>query len=281
MSASSSFVSVLIALLRWLLSVVPASVWRVVVVVLGIHPSRLLASEVEGSKELARDLRAVERIAELPKPFPVRLVSLGPVLARTLASRLASTPFAKDALWDKAIAAVWDGFESTSLPSRTGSHWGHRLGFQGLDPGTDFRGMGLLAVRHLIAISPRAEKVVVVVPSSESDDGWLPRQRCPWLHPDAVSDMYNEAREGTNSIVPYPFATASINMTGAVLRFLARGTLNSRLVEAASNHESVLSVLDEAHSKIFSSFHTAWRKAKPSNIMAFNQVFAQVEEIFV
>ncbi|XP_059172505.1 ELMO domain-containing protein 2-like isoform X2 [Physella acuta] len=51
---------------------------------------------------------------------------------------------------EKKLRQLWDAFNvGVELPSITGSHWTD-MGFQGHDPGTDFRGMGLLGLEQLL-----------------------------------------------------------------------------------------------------------------------------------
>jgi serine/threonine protein kinase len=51
---------------------------------------------------------------------------------------------------EKKLRQLWDlTFPDEPLPAREGKHWG-RLGFQGQDPSTDFRGMGILGLEALL-----------------------------------------------------------------------------------------------------------------------------------
>ena len=48
------------------------------------------------------------------------------------------------------VCQLWSTLRpDVPLPSRTGHHW-TEIGFQGDDPATDFRGMGLLGLQNLV-----------------------------------------------------------------------------------------------------------------------------------
>eukprot|EP01029_Cantina_marsupialis_P010023 TRINITY_DN229904_c0_g1_i1.p1 TRINITY_DN229904_c0_g1~~TRINITY_DN229904_c0_g1_i1.p1 ORF type:complete len:334 (-),score=42.96 TRINITY_DN229904_c0_g1_i1:176-1123(-) len=47
------------------------------------------------------------------------------------------------------LLELWRGFFDENIPNVVGEHW-KLLGFQGKDPATDFRGMGILGLRHLV-----------------------------------------------------------------------------------------------------------------------------------
>mgnify|MGYP003643190836 CR=1 FL=1 len=59
----------------------------------------------------------------------------------------------QDAEHEKMLMELWKKvFPKKKLKERVSSQWGE-LGFQGKDPATDFRGMGLLGLRHLLYIA--------------------------------------------------------------------------------------------------------------------------------
>ena len=63
-----------------------------------------------------------------------------------------------DQAHEAMLMKLWENvFPKKKLQSRISSQWGD-LGFQGKDPSTDFRGGGLLGLRHLLYISSAHKK---------------------------------------------------------------------------------------------------------------------------
>jgi hypothetical protein len=54
-----------------------------------------------------------------------------------------------DKLHAKGLHVLYECCVQQPCPARFGAHW-EVLGFQGKDPGTDFRGAGMLALMHLL-----------------------------------------------------------------------------------------------------------------------------------
>lgn len=51
---------------------------------------------------------------------------------------------------EKLLLELWNTvFPDTKLESRISEHW-KWMGFQGTDPATDFRGMGIIGLKHLL-----------------------------------------------------------------------------------------------------------------------------------
>ena len=179
-----------------------------------------------------------------------------------------------------------------------GTHWGE-LGFQGRDPATDLRGMGLLSLDHLytLANSRPAE---------------------------ARAALEVSAREPAY----YPFAAAGVNLTALVRRLLDEHYLDPRLFELLDKWSSGsdggsdddeascgagvrgrvwsqcyhsmgaslrscgagvagvrgpltvsagLATLGEAYAELFILFSERWVQAAPTDCMAFPQIFKAFE----
>eukprot|EP01104_Vermistella_antarctica_P014724 TRINITY_DN4689_c0_g1_i1.p1 TRINITY_DN4689_c0_g1~~TRINITY_DN4689_c0_g1_i1.p1 ORF type:complete len:600 (+),score=138.77 TRINITY_DN4689_c0_g1_i1:570-2369(+) len=86
-------------------------------------------------------------------------------------------------------------FPDTQLESRINDQWGN-LGFQGKDPATDFRGMGLLGLQHLLYFAN--------------------------THTDIFRGMVMKQCERTDE-KEYPLAVAGINISQMLLGFLGCG----------------------------------------------------------
>eukprot|EP00009_Paramoeba_aestuarina_P001621 CAMPEP_0201516950 /NCGR_PEP_ID=MMETSP0161_2-20130828/8185_1 /ASSEMBLY_ACC=CAM_ASM_000251 /TAXON_ID=180227 /ORGANISM="Neoparamoeba aestuarina, Strain SoJaBio B1-5/56/2" /LENGTH=949 /DNA_ID=CAMNT_0047914311 /DNA_START=103 /DNA_END=2952 /DNA_ORIENTATION=+ len=85
-------------------------------------------------------------------------------------------------------------FPDTELESRVSDQW-KKLGFQGKDPGTDFRGMGLLGLKHILYFAKTYTKIFVDMATTQN------------------------ARESHY----YPVSTAGINISSMLLEILNIG----------------------------------------------------------
>lgn len=151
------------------------------------------------------------------------------------------------------------------------SEWGE-VGFQGQDPTTDFRGMGLLALLQLEHYATAKAGQARQQLASMSD----PRVYCP-------------------------FAATGINVTAFVLELLEQGLLHGRLLAAAEarlldqgggaavdqaraegrarcEDAALVAVgvtsVHEVFAEVYGRFGDAWVAARPSSIMDFPVIFA-------
>ncbi|GFG28662.1 hypothetical protein Cfor_06583 [Coptotermes formosanus] len=100
-----------------------------------------------------------------------------------------------------------------------GSHWEH-IGFQGTDPGTDLRGVGMLGLLQLLYLS-----------------------NTPHLIP-LARDIYRVSVDDQQN---FPLAVMSLNMTRIALQALRRGELNREC-----NHQQlVLHVVNQFYVAVF------------------------------
>ena len=148
------------------------------------------------------------------------------------------------------------------------SDWGD-VGFQGLDPTTDFRGMGLLGLSQLVYLS--------------SEHNVIAR--------DILADANHPRRY-------YPFAATGINISAFVFDLLKGRHLHARLFQALesysnSNNISGISnaglsdsieiidigckVIHEVYCDVFKRFSYLWQERDPKNIMEFQSIFGIVK----
>lgn len=125
------------------------------------------------------------------------------------------------------------------LKERYTSQWGE-IGFQGKNPATDFRGMGILSLKNLIYfLESKPEEAARLFNLS--------------LHP----------RFG------YPFAVAGINITGLSFELLRSGRLKSYLYSTDSMKYSLCDFQD-LFIQMFCGFTDFYMSSEPENIMEFN-----------
>lgn len=173
-----------------------------------------------------------------------------------------------DSAHSKLLMQLWTNLKPNE---RVGS-WGD-IGFQGEDPATDFRGMGLLGLIQLevFSITPIARDVLL--------DSNHPRRY-------------------------YPFAATGINVSAFVLELLTEGRLHGLLFAKLdvmeldteySVNSSNTTPLDAFSNKalnigcaevhrlyclVFEEFYRQWVALDPVNIMAFPGVFKTVKDHF-
>lgn len=129
------------------------------------------------------------------------------------------------------------------------SRWGH-IGFQGEDPGTDFRGMGMLGLIQLEYLSRRPKS----------------------LARDLLKRSLNEAHS-------YPFAIVGINITYNVLKLFKDGSMKHLYYDDGEtlfrNKRRNLNLLETFHciyAELFLRFDCLWHESKPENIFAFREL---------
>ena len=171
------------------------------------------------------------------------------------------TPFdADNAAHEQALERLW----SLLLPG-VARYGGRRtkawttLGFQGSDPATDFRSMGVFALYQLVYF---AESRSMVAQRMVREAGGI----------DAAAD--------TETPCYYPFALVGIHLSEWVARLLlhAHGFERHWLGLA---HDDILQRLHNVYSDTFTLFHIAWRSAPSRSLMEFPDMFrafcAQIE----
>ena len=145
---------------------------------------------------------------------------------------------------EAALLATWDSLmPGEKLEERRCKQWG-RLGFQGTDPATDFRGMGYLALLQLHYLAAnRTELARALLLKSQ--------------HP----------QQG------YPFALVGIHTTSFLSNLLSTRSLRFQLFSLAEREDNAFSLerYNELFVYVFVEFDRFWRASGPVNIMQFNE----------
>lgn len=122
------------------------------------------------------------------------------------------------------------------------------IGFQGDDPRTDFRGMGLLGLDNLVFFASEHTEVARHVLSHSQ-------------HPE----------------YGYSFAIVGINLTSLLYHLLAKGKLKSHIFNAVAERPQVED-FHRAYSYVFFEFDKFWLAEKPTDIMEFNRIRDKFED---
>eukprot|EP00744_Colponema_vietnamica_P014021 GILI01019651.1.p2 GENE.GILI01019651.1~~GILI01019651.1.p2 ORF type:complete len:327 (+),score=104.81 GILI01019651.1:80-982(+) len=124
---------------------------------------------------------------------------------------------------------------------RLTKEWGE-IGFQGEDPATDFRGMGLLGLVNLVYFAKTYSKQCQqVLANSNHPAHW------------------------------YSFAIAGINITGWCVKLLESRQVNRFFYRTADASADPLEAFNELYCLVFWEFNKFWQEEKP-NVMMFEQV---------
>lgn len=132
------------------------------------------------------------------------------------------------------------------LDGRVTKQWQH-IGFQGDDPKTDFRGMGLLGLENLLFFAMEYPQVSSHVLSHS-------------LHP----------------IYGYTFAIVGINITSMAYYLLKDGSAKTYMFNA-KQHLPNINLFHKFYCYLFYEFDKMWIESKPQNIMEFSIIFKKFE----
>ncbi|KAJ8980383.1 hypothetical protein NQ317_009377 [Molorchus minor] len=127
------------------------------------------------------------------------------------------------------------------LESRVTKQW-QDIGFQGDDPKTDFRGMGLLGLENLLFFATE--------------------YRSPAQH------VLSHSR---HPIYGYCFAIVGINLTSMAWLLLRDGTAKTYIYNTSKSLPSIR-LFHQFYSYLFYEFDRFWLECKPRDIMEFSTI---------
>jgi len=140
---------------------------------------------------------------------------------------------------EKRLMHLWELYKpDVRLSNRISEEW-TEIGFQGKDPATDFRGMGVLGLDHLIAFAE--------------------------YHPEAARAVLSDCIKHKNW---FSFAITSLNITADAFHFLKERKANTWFYRYGATMES----FQRLHATLFASFNEAWKQANPPNVMSFKEI---------
>lgn len=137
-------------------------------------------------------------------------------------------------LWEKLMP-------HEALEGRVTRQW-QDIGFQGDDPKTDFRGMGLLGLENLLAFATDYQEAATYVLSHSH-------------HP----------------VYGYAFAIVGINLTSLAYTLLKQGEAKTYFFNMSRNVPS-LKLFHQFYSYLFYEFDKYWIECKPKDIMEFSNI---------
>lgn len=137
------------------------------------------------------------------------------------------------------LMKLWDLLRpEVRLSARKCKEW-EEIGFQGCDPATDFRSMGVLSLEHLISFA----------------EGWTAEAKA----------VLSDCRSHQNW---FGFALLGINLTADMRTFLSNGKLSPYLYQHGVTKET----LDAFFASFMVTFNECWTEADPENVMSYQPI---------
>ncbi|PNF30272.1 ELMO domain-containing protein 1 [Cryptotermes secundus] len=148
---------------------------------------------------------------------------------------------------ENKLLTLWELLmPSVQLESRITKQW-QDIGFQGDDPKTDFRGMGLLGLENLVYFAQE--------------------------YPGPASHVLSHSHHPQYG---YAFAIVGINLTSMAYHMLKDGSAKSHVYNVSRGLPTV-KVFHQFYCYLFYEFDRFWVEAKPRNVMDFSYIKEKFE----
>ncbi|OIR58694.1 MAG: ELMO domain-containing protein [Amphiamblys sp. WSBS2006] len=196
-------------------------------------------------KEVLREIAKTKKIREHKKELG-EIVDRISVFYDTKAGRERERkrPVDSEKEHGEELQTLWRKTMQTQAPKIPSEEW-KRIGFQGTDPKTDFRGMGHQGLLDLVQLAegcPAQTKKLVDMSQSAADE--------------------------------FPFSIVGVNVSFFVCTELERDLLRNHLLDRP------VSVLD-VYCSVFSDFSERWSRRKEKNLLHLGVVMKETKESFL
>jgi len=167
------------------------------------------------------------------------------------------------------LESLWSAsFPGERYPGGTGPDWGN-LGFQGQDPASDFRGMGMLGLLQLVFFA---------------------------THPINGQSFKHLLRLSVAEPAYFPFAATSINMTAFALELLRENRLHGVMLATLAGNVLLQTQNDESNGgeaessallerrfnevfcELWTEFGELWVARRPKSVMDFPAIFCEFKK---
>ncbi|XP_048022857.1 ELMO domain-containing protein 1 isoform X1 [Megalobrama amblycephala] len=168
---------------------------------------------------------------------------------------------------EEMLMKLWKELRPDSpLSGRISKQW-CEIGFQGNDPKTDFRGMGLLGLHNLLYFAEHDKATALQV----LHDSLQPKHRN--LSKEEASKMSKAEwdKKKIDKAIGYSFAIVGINITDLAYSLLVSGALKTHLYNVAPEMPSLVH-FQQTFCYLMQEFHRFWIEEDPCDIMEFNRV---------
>ncbi|XP_052393287.1 ELMO domain-containing protein 1-like [Carassius gibelio] len=160
---------------------------------------------------------------------------------------------------EEMLMKLWKELRPDSLLSgRISKQW-CEIGFQGNDPRTDFRGMGLLGLHSLLYFAKHDKATALQVLHDSLQPKHSKMSKAEW-----DKKTYDKA-------IGYSFAIVGINITDLAYSLLVSGALKTHLYNVAPEMPSLVH-FQQTFCYLMQEFHRFWMEEDPCDIMEFNRV---------
>ncbi|XP_064206915.1 ELMO domain-containing protein 1-like isoform X1 [Anguilla rostrata] len=171
---------------------------------------------------------------------------------------------------EEMLLKLWKALQpETPLTGRISKQW-CEIGFQGSDPKTDFRGMGLLGLHNLLYFAEHDKAAALQV----LHDSLQPKHRPISLGTTSKLSKAEWEKKKFDKAIGYSFAIVGINITDLAYALLVSGALKTHLYNVAPEMPS-LAHFQQTFCYLMQEFHKFWTEEDPSDIMEFNHVRAK------
>ncbi|KAF1497660.1 ELMO domain-containing protein 1, partial [Eudyptula minor] len=159
---------------------------------------------------------------------------------------------------------LWKCLKPNSpLKARISKQW-CEIGFQGDDPKTDFRGMGLLGLYNLVYFAEWDTEIAQQVLS----DSLQPKYSVSYS---VLKDYKLFTNVAASFSYSYSFAIVGINITDLAYNLLVSGALKTHFYNVAPEAPT-LTHFQQTFCYLMHEFHKFWIEEDPLDIMEFNRV---------
>ncbi|XP_066555397.1 ELMO domain-containing protein 1 isoform X1 [Amia ocellicauda] len=152
------------------------------------------------------------------------------------------------------------------LMGRISKQW-CEIGFQGSDPKTDFRGMGLLGLHNLLYFAEHENATALQV----LHDSLQPKHRDVSKEDGSKMSKLEWEKNKFDKAIGYSFAIVGINITDLAYSLLVSGALKTHLYNVAPETPTLLH-FQQTFCYLMQEFHRFWTEEDPCDIMEFNRV---------
>uniref|UniRef100_A0A3B3R0U4 ELMO/CED-12 domain containing 1 n=1 Tax=Paramormyrops kingsleyae TaxID=1676925 RepID=A0A3B3R0U4_9TELE len=160
---------------------------------------------------------------------------------------------------EEMLLKLWRTLRPESpLSGRISKQWCD-IGFQGSDPKTDFRGMGLLGLQTLLYFAEHDKASALQVLHDSLQPRHSQMSKAEW------------ERKKSDKAIGYSFAIVGINITELAYSLLVSGALKTHLYNVAPEMPNLVH-FQQTFCYLMQEFHRFWIEEDPCDIMEFNRV---------
>jgi len=163
---------------------------------------------------------------------------------------------------EQKLLQLWSLLQpDVHLPTRQTKLW-QNIGFQGNDPKTDFRGMGLLGLENLLYFAKEYNTAAKHILSHSH-------------HP---QHGFYTALQSYTPTVRYSFAIVGINLTAMAYRLLTDECAKTHIFNVCASspveteRKPILKHFHHFYAYLFVEFDKFWLAEKPRDVMEFNRI---------